>query len=398
MNEFAKVLLSAPVATLFILAGLIFLLISVVGNVAGKIEPGKTGRVAAGGIGMFLLVAGLYMGTQSPLSPSAPKQAVVDDSQRAAEAKAMEEKARQQEEAKAMARREAEATAKAEADRREAEARAREKEIKKLAEAQAREDRAQRARDEAIRREAEAKVREELARKEAEEKAAAEAAQRAKAEERSRALRERKLAASLSGDSLYGEVIANFDKYASGRIQIKAPDFAENGAIVPVEVKVGDEGPGLIWIFVESNTRPTAASIRYYSSLDNYFGARVKMARSGDVIVVFKSDSGRIIASRKSVNVKVGANPSSGGGPSFDAVTSKTRISGQVAKLLLQSPMTEDAYIRSVLAYTEGKLFAAIQASPLLSRNPYFAFSVPPGASGIEFRIVGSDGKRETIR
>lgn len=398
MNEFAKVLLSAPVATLFILAGLIFLLISVVGNVAGKIEPGKTGRVAAGAIGMFLLIAGLYMGTQSPLPPSAPKQAVVEDSQRAAEAKAMEEKVRQEEEAKAMARREAEATAKAEADRREAEARAREKEIQKLAEAQARKDLAQRAREEAIRRDAAAKVREELARKEAEDKAAAGAAQRAKAEESSRARRERKSPASLSGDSLYREVFANFDKYSSGRIQMKAPDLAENGAAVPVEVKVGDDGPGLIWIFVESNKRPTAVSIRYYSSLGNYFGTRVKMARSGDVMAVFKSDSGRIIASRKSVNVKVGVNPSSGGGPSFDSVRSKTRISGQVARLLLQSPMTEDAYIRNILAYTGGKLFAVIQATPLSSRNPYFAFSVPPGAMGIEFRIVGNDGKEETIR
>jgi hypothetical protein len=51
--------LTAPITTLLVVAGFVFLLIAVVGNVAGKIEPGDTGRVASGVIGTVLLISGL---------------------------------------------------------------------------------------------------------------------------------------------------------------------------------------------------------------------------------------------------------------------------------------------------------------------------------------------------
>jgi hypothetical protein len=51
--------LDAPVANLCLLAGLLFLAIAVVGNVSGKIQPGNNGRIAAGVLGVLLLVYGI---------------------------------------------------------------------------------------------------------------------------------------------------------------------------------------------------------------------------------------------------------------------------------------------------------------------------------------------------
>jgi len=52
---------SAPVAKLLILAGVVFLFVAAVGKIAGKVEPGKGGRVITGIIGAILMVAGISM-------------------------------------------------------------------------------------------------------------------------------------------------------------------------------------------------------------------------------------------------------------------------------------------------------------------------------------------------
>ena len=81
MNELFKGIFSAPVATLFILAGILFLLIAVVGNFSGKIEPGPKGRLASAVLGGCFVLLGLAIhfsdstGVESappppPLSPS----------------------------------------------------------------------------------------------------------------------------------------------------------------------------------------------------------------------------------------------------------------------------------------------------------------------------------------
>jgi hypothetical protein len=55
-------------------------LIAVAGNINGKIEPGRTGRIAAGIIGVMLLCAGLAMqvsartvGTSATTTPGSPR-------------------------------------------------------------------------------------------------------------------------------------------------------------------------------------------------------------------------------------------------------------------------------------------------------------------------------------
>lgn len=61
MDELIKSLFSAPLATIFVIAGLVFLLLAVVGNVSGKIEPGPKGRVFSGILGVSFVLVGLSM-------------------------------------------------------------------------------------------------------------------------------------------------------------------------------------------------------------------------------------------------------------------------------------------------------------------------------------------------
>ncbi|MCQ8119527.1 LCCL domain-containing protein [Methylomonas rosea] len=61
MDEIVKALFGAPLATVFVIAGLIFLLVAVVGNISGKIEPGPKGRLFSGILGLAFVIVGLAM-------------------------------------------------------------------------------------------------------------------------------------------------------------------------------------------------------------------------------------------------------------------------------------------------------------------------------------------------
>ena len=61
MEEFIKALFAAPIANILIVAGLVFLGIAVVGKISRRIEPGKTGWVVSGLLGLILMVTGLAM-------------------------------------------------------------------------------------------------------------------------------------------------------------------------------------------------------------------------------------------------------------------------------------------------------------------------------------------------
>lgn len=61
MDEIVKGIFTAPLATVFVIAGVIFLLVAVVGNISGKIEPGAKGRIISGILGLAFIMIGLSM-------------------------------------------------------------------------------------------------------------------------------------------------------------------------------------------------------------------------------------------------------------------------------------------------------------------------------------------------
>lgn len=76
MDELVKGVFTAPLATLFIISGMIFLLIAVIGNISGRIEPGLKARIISGVFGLGFILVGILMHVmQSGLNPPASSTA-----------------------------------------------------------------------------------------------------------------------------------------------------------------------------------------------------------------------------------------------------------------------------------------------------------------------------------
>jgi len=61
MQDVILRLVDVPMVRMFVLAGIIFLMIAVLGKIEGKIEPGRIGRIGAAILGAVLIVIGLAM-------------------------------------------------------------------------------------------------------------------------------------------------------------------------------------------------------------------------------------------------------------------------------------------------------------------------------------------------
>ena len=76
---------------------------------------------------------------------------------------------------------------------------------------------------------------------------------------------------------------------ASADIKIKAPEIAENGAVVPVGVTSKIKGTTEIVIITANNPTPLAAKYTFGESATPAIKSRFKMGKTTDVIVLAKA-------------------------------------------------------------------------------------------------------------
>lgn len=88
-------------------------------------------------------------------------------------------------------------------------------------------------------------------------------------------------------------------------ILIKAPDIAENGAVVPVEVTSKIPGTTSIMIFVDKNQNPLIADFELSNGAEGYVSTRIKMANTSHVRVAVKA-GGKAYTATKEVKVTIG--------------------------------------------------------------------------------------------
>lgn len=91
----------------------------------------------------------------------------------------------------------------------------------------------------------------------------------------------------------------------SEAIKIKAPDIAENGAVVPVTVEAELNGIETIAIMASANGTPLVASFNLGEGAQGFVSTRIKMGKTGDVIAVCKA-GGQMFSARKGVKVTIG--------------------------------------------------------------------------------------------
>ena len=101
-------------------------------------------------------------------------------------------------------------------------------------------------------------------------------------------------------------VYGSSDAAASGEISIKAPDIAENGAVVPITVDTGLEGIQSISVIAEKNPVPLVATYELEPSTEGYISMRIKMGKTSDVVAVVKTAGGKLYEARKEVKVTIG--------------------------------------------------------------------------------------------
>jgi sulfur-oxidizing protein SoxY len=91
----------------------------------------------------------------------------------------------------------------------------------------------------------------------------------------------------------------------SGDIKMKAPDIAENGAVVPITVTSDIDGSESISIVVKENGTPLAASFNMGPDTAAFVSTRIKMAKTSDVTAVVKA-GGKLYSASKNVKVTIG--------------------------------------------------------------------------------------------
>ncbi|MEM1344664.1 MAG: thiosulfate oxidation carrier protein SoxY [Pseudomonadota bacterium] len=90
-----------------------------------------------------------------------------------------------------------------------------------------------------------------------------------------------------------------------GGIDLTAPEIAENGNTVPVEVSA--EGAAAILLLAAGNPNPGVATFNFGKLAPNRAAAtRIRLAQTQDVIAVAKLESGEFAMVRRTVKVTIG--------------------------------------------------------------------------------------------
>jgi sulfur-oxidizing protein SoxY len=88
-------------------------------------------------------------------------------------------------------------------------------------------------------------------------------------------------------------------------IVIRAPDIAENGAVVPIDITSNIPGTESISLFIEKNPFPYVATFDMSKGVVPYVHVRVKMGQTSPVRVVVAA-GGKYYQAAKEIKVTIG--------------------------------------------------------------------------------------------
>jgi sulfur-oxidizing protein SoxY len=100
-------------------------------------------------------------------------------------------------------------------------------------------------------------------------------------------------------------LLGSSDMTESGEIKVKAPDIAENGAVVPVTIETDMTGVESIAVIASNNPVPLIANFVLGPGALGFVSTRIKMGKTGDVIGVVKA-GGKLYSAKKEVKVTIG--------------------------------------------------------------------------------------------
>lgn len=182
--------------------------------------------------------------------------------------------------------------------------------------------------------------------------------------------------------------IGEFIPSASG-LRIRAPDRAENGAVVPFSVDIDPALRAGDRLTLLVNTNDVACTIQPQGNVGiSGFSTRVRMSGSGLIRAVVTRQNGTQAQHSQAIGITAGATiPRQGNaGTSYK---SKTRTVGKTSQaqellILINNDMAQNLYIGTVLVkLPDGAV--EISATPWLSSNPLIGFKT---ANSLEGNVV----------
>jgi sulfur-oxidizing protein SoxY len=91
----------------------------------------------------------------------------------------------------------------------------------------------------------------------------------------------------------------------SAEIKIKAPDIAENGAVVPVTISTDMADVETVSLVAEANPLPLISTTTLGEGALPYIATRIKMGKTGNVVAIVKA-GGKLYSAKKQVKVTIG--------------------------------------------------------------------------------------------
>ena len=105
-------------------------------------------------------------------------------------------------------------------------------------------------------------------------------------------------------DDSMNELFGSSTTAPSGEIKLKAPDIAENGAVVPIEISTSLKADRIAFM-VKENPNPLAIVADIPDGTKSAVKTRVRMGKTTEVTAVVSAD-GKLYTASKEVKVTIG--------------------------------------------------------------------------------------------
>lgn len=98
----------------------------------------------------------------------------------------------------------------------------------------------------------------------------------------------------------------------SDKVHLKAPEIAENGAVVPVTVEVDspmtpEDYVKAIHVFATKNTNVRTADVMLTPANGTaFFSTRIKLGGTQDVMIIAETSKGEFLSAKQSIKVTIG--------------------------------------------------------------------------------------------
>lgn len=188
-------------------------------------------------------------------------------------------------------------------------------------------------------------------------------------------------------------------------LQLVAPDRAENGAIVQIEVTSRIPNTEQIDVLVERNPTALLGRYEFKNGAQPFFVTRIKMAETSEIRIIAKANGQYFMASKTVEVLENGCGGSSANEKFEPSMKLRAKQNDDVTevKAIIVHPMhtgrgKDDAgqvipahFIQTAQVSLNGKTVLEMQLGTGISKNPYLTFKLKGAQAGDKVGVTWTD-------